>query len=145
MTANAVFESVGLGDLETVAISILDRQPQRILLLKGEMGSGKTTLTEALCKALEVSDTVSSPTYSIVNEYHTKNDEVVYHFDCYRMESETEAYDIGIEEYLYSGDWCLIEWPEKIRNLLPEQYSTLHLERLPSGERCITLSTTTHE
>lgn len=88
----------------------------------GEMGAGKTTFIKALCKQLGVEDEVSSPTFSLVNEYHTSSGETVYHFDFYRIKNEEEAYDIGYEEYLYSGHRCLIEWPEKILYLLPESF-----------------------
>ncbi|HEY6159935.1 MAG TPA: tRNA (adenosine(37)-N6)-threonylcarbamoyltransferase complex ATPase subunit type 1 TsaE [Bacteroidia bacterium] len=85
----------------------------------GEMGAGKTTLIKALCKELGVTDPTSSPTFALVNEYHNQKGEKIYHFDFYRIKNETEALDMGCEEYFYSGNYCFIEWPEKIPNLLP--------------------------
>ena len=85
------------------------------------MGAGKTTFIRYICQELEVVENVSSPTSSIINEYSCKNGELVYHFDFYRIEKEQEAVDIGCEEYFYSGNICLVEWPEKILNLLPER------------------------
>ena len=95
-------------------------QATPVWLFYGEMGAGKTTLIKALCQAWEVEDTVSSPTFALVNEYRTSKGQVVYHFDFYRIEDEEEATDIGLEEYFYSQRYCLVEWPTKIRNLLPE-------------------------
>lgn len=95
---------------------------QSIWLLEGEMGAGKTTFVKALCSELGVVDQVSSPTFSLVNEYETENDQTIYHFDFYRIASEVEAENLGLEEYFYSGDLCLIEWPEKIPQLIPDQY-----------------------
>lgn len=92
----------------------------KVWIFKGEMGAGKTTFIRYICKELEVVENVSSPTFSIINEYSRKNGELVYHFDFYRIEKEQEAIDIGCEEYFYSGNICLVEWPEKILNLVPE-------------------------
>ena len=84
------------------------------------MGSGKTTLIKAICQKLGVKDPTSSPTFSIINEYRSPGGEPIYHFDFYRLKNEQEALDIGCEEYFYSGNLCLVEWPERIKNLLPE-------------------------
>ncbi|HNC33217.1 MAG TPA: tRNA (adenosine(37)-N6)-threonylcarbamoyltransferase complex ATPase subunit type 1 TsaE, partial [Bacteroidia bacterium] len=89
----------------------------KIVLFKGEMGAGKTTLIKALCKQLNVADNVSSPTFSIVNEYHAAN-EVIYHFDFYRINNLREVYDMGYEEYFFGGHRCFIEWPEKIEGII---------------------------
>jgi tRNA threonylcarbamoyladenosine biosynthesis protein TsaE len=99
----------------------------KIFLFEGEMGAGKTTFIKTICSALGVEDLVSSPTFSIVNEYRGRNNSRIYHFDFYRIESLQEAYDIGYEEYFYSGDICLVEWPEKIRELLPESYIEIRI------------------
>ena len=92
----------------------------KVWIFKGEMGAGKTTFIRSICQELDVVENVSSPTFSIINEYSCKNGELVYHFDFYRIEKEQEAIDIGCEEYFYSGNICLVEWPEKILNLVPE-------------------------
>lgn len=107
----------------------------RVIAFHGEMGSGKTTFIKALCENLGVKDNVSSPTFSIINEYQLDNGSSIYHMDLYRLKSEAEALMAGIEECLYSGQWCLIEWPEKAPGLLPE--NTLHcfLTTLPDNER----------
>jgi len=93
-----------------------------VMAFYGPMGAGKTTLIKSLCKLLQVSDEVNSPTFSIVNEYLTADDASVFHFDFYRINKLEEAYDIGYENYFYSGNLCLIEWPEKIAQLLPEKH-----------------------
>jgi len=111
-------ESGNLIDLVIVAQSIIKHSyNKKIVLLNGDMGVGKTTLVKEIAKLLGVKENVSSPTFSIVNEYH--GNEVIFHFDFYRLEDEEEAYDFGIEEYFDSGNLCLLEWPEKISNLLP--------------------------
>ena len=93
----------------------------RILAIRGNLGAGKTSLVKSLCNALNVEEAVSSPTFSLVNEYQVPSGDAVFHFDFYRIEDETEAMDMGFEEYLYSGNWCFIEWPEMVESLLPEQ------------------------
>lgn len=92
---------------------------KRIFALKGVMGAGKTTLTKALCQEIGVKDVVLSPTFALINEYRTGQGESVYHLDFYRIQSLSEAFDLGYEEYFYSGSYCFIEWPEKIGQLLP--------------------------
>jgi len=93
---------------------------KKVFAFYGEMGAGKTTLIKAICKHLGVNDTTSSPTFSIVNEYTSEKVKKIYHFDFYRLKNETEAMDIGCEEYFSSGNYCFIEWPEKIGSLLPQ-------------------------
>jgi tRNA threonylcarbamoyladenosine biosynthesis protein TsaE len=100
----------------------------RVFALFGNMGAGKTTFIKALCKKLHVKDVVNSPTFAIVNEYLDTNGESVFHFDFYRLKKESEAIDIGYDEYVYSGCYCFMEWPEKIENLLPEGYVSVRLE-----------------
>jgi tRNA threonylcarbamoyladenosine biosynthesis protein TsaE len=116
-----------LGELPEIARQIIDKSSNRTLLFYGSMGVGKTTLIKEIVKQLEVDDVVSSPTFSLVNEYETRNGENIYHFDFYRINNEEEALDIGIEEYFYNNDWCLIEWPEKVKNLLPLNAVEIHL------------------
>lgn len=92
----------------------------RIFAFYGAMGAGKTTFIKVICRELGVTDTVLSPTFSIINEYKDLNGNSLYHFDFYRIKNIREAYDIGYEEYFYSGSYCFIEWPELIEDLLPE-------------------------
>lgn len=114
-----------------------------IVLFQGEMGSGKTTLIKAIAAELEVEDEVSSPTYSLVNEYQSPQGPV-YHFDFYRLEKEGEALDIGLEEYLYSGYLCLIEWPEKIRTLMPPEHTLVEIT-VDGGQRIYKITQPTDE
>jgi len=108
-----------LNELPQIASDVIENSKDKVLLFFGEMGVGKTTLIKEIVKQLGVNDNVSSPTFSLVNEYHTVNNEKVFHFDFYRIEEEEEAMDMGIEEYFYSNSWCLVEWPNKVENLLP--------------------------
>lgn len=111
-----------LNELGSVAKALLNfAGEEKIFIFEGEMGAGKTTFIKTLCEELGVKDTVSSPTFSIVNEYAAGAD-LIYHFDFYRIKNLQEAYDIGYEEYFYSGSRCLIEWPERVEELLPENY-----------------------
>ena len=113
---------------------------ETVWLFEGGMGAGKTTLIKKLCARMGVLSTVQSPTFSIVNEYVTAEDEVVYHFDFYRLKSETGAMDIGIEEYLDSGNFCFLEWPERIESLLPDRVFLVKIEVDENGERRIEAS-----
>ena len=108
-----------LEDLPTIAKEVIKSAKNKVLLFYGEMGVGKTTLIKEIVKQLGSFDNVSSPTFSLVNEYHTVSGDKVYHFDFYRINNENEALDMGAEEYFYSDCWCLIEWPEKVKNLVP--------------------------
>jgi len=107
-----------------------------VWLFEGHMGAGKTTLIKALCRQLGVRSTVQSPTFSLVNEYDAAG-KVVYHFDFYRIKDETEALDMGVEEYFDSGDFCFVEWPGKIENLWPLKYLMLNLQADESGTRIL--------
>jgi len=128
-----------LNDLPKAAGIILnDIQNHKVVALFGKMGVGKTTLIKELCHQLGVSDLVSSPTFALVNEYLSGDDEPVFHFDFYRIESIEEVYDIGYEEYIYSDHYCFIEWPEMILELLPESYVYLSIEENEDGTRLIT-------
>lgn len=129
-----------LDEINQVAKKILHEKPKKVILFHGVMGVGKTTLIKALAKELGVNDATSSPTFSIVNEYQADDNLMLYHFDMYRLKSEVEALDMGIDDYLYSGNWCFIEWAEKIPNLLPEDYSTIHLSQSVDGKRNLRLT-----
>lgn len=128
-----------LEEIELVAEKVLAENPHKVIVFQGQMGAGKTTFIKALAKALAVKDMTSSPTFALVNEYNAKNNQKVYHFDVYRLKLEEEAMDMGIDEYLYSGQWCFIEWAEKIPNLLPDDYSKIVVEMLPDGKRKLAL------
>lgn len=128
-----------LEEIDAIANQIIAANPNKVLLFNGEMGVGKTTLIKYLAKNLGVNEVTSSPTFSLVNEYQISENQYIYHFDMYRLKNEMEAMDMGIDEYLYSGNWCFIEWSEKIPNLIPPQHSTLTIELLPDGKRRLTL------
>jgi len=126
-----------VNELAKAAENILDfAGEERVFLFFGEMGAGKTTLIKQLCQVLGVTDTASSPTFSIVNEYNAASG-VVFHFDFYRLKHETEALDLGYEDYFYSGNYCFIEWPEKIPNLLPNKSVTVKISVNDNEERII--------
>ncbi len=123
-----------LSEIDHIAEQVLHQNVAKVILFHGEMGAGKTTFIKALAKVLGVEKATSSPTFSLVNEYQAK-DGLVYHFDVYRLKNESEAFDFGIEDYLYSGNWCFIEWAEKIPNLIPENHSIISFEVLENGNR----------
>ena len=110
-----------------------------IIAFRGHLGAGKTTFIKALCDRLGVEDNVCSPTFTIVNEYMAASGEPVYHFDFYRIDSRREAEDLGLEEYFYSGFLCLMEWPEKIEDLLPEETVEVRIEPIDETTRRITV------
>jgi tRNA threonylcarbamoyladenosine biosynthesis protein TsaE len=128
-----------LKNLPEIATAIIASAKNKTLLFFGEMGVGKTTLIKEICKQLDVVDSISSPTFSLVNEYQTSKEVAVFHFDFYRITDEEEAFDMGIEEYLNNNDWCLIEWPQNVENLLPLEAVKLHLSILENGQRNLQL------
>ncbi len=128
--------SFDISDISLVAKQIIKSANSKLILFHGEMGIGKTTLINAVVKELGCEQDASSPTFSIVNEYEVK-DGLVYHFDFYRLNDEYEAFDIGFEDYLYSGNWCFIEWPDKVENLLPENVNEVYLEKDNGSNRNI--------
>lgn len=128
-----------LDEIQKVARKIISENPKKVILFNGNMGVGKTTLIKALAAELGVTNATSSPTFSLVNEYQANEGQLVYHFDVYRLNKESEALDIGIDDYLYSGHWCFIEWAEKIPNLIPEEHSVIHLSLTADGKRHLTL------
>lgn len=109
----------------------------RVFCFHGEMGAGKTTFIKEICRGLGVSDTTSSPTFAIVNEYITDEGESIYHFDFYRIEKLEDAYEIGVEDYLYSGNYCFIEWAENIAPLVQPDFVKVHITVGPNDERII--------
>ena len=132
-------KNYSLENLSEVATEIISSAENKTLLFYGQMGVGKTTLIKEICKQLGVLDNISSPTFSLVNEYQTSNNEKVFHFDFYRIEEEEEALDMGIEEYFDNNDWCLVEWPDNIENLLPLKAVQIHLSILNDQQRNIQL------
>jgi tRNA threonylcarbamoyladenosine biosynthesis protein TsaE len=129
-----------LEDINEVVKSVLESKPNKVILFNGEMGVGKTTFIKALCKELGVQEATSSPTFSLVNEYETSDGALIYHFDVYRLKNEAEAYDMGMDEYLYSNAWNFIEWAEKIPSLIPDRHSVIDLTKLPNGNRKLVLT-----
>lgn len=128
-----------LPEITAVAQKILDFNPQKVILFNGEMGAGKTTLIKELCKILGAKNPTSSPTFSLVNEYQIIENQLIYHFDVYRLKNQNEALDMGIDDYLYSGNWCFIEWSEKIIDLIPESHSIITLSVTNDGKRLLIL------
>jgi tRNA threonylcarbamoyladenosine biosynthesis protein TsaE len=130
MMSSQSFTIHSTDELPQIAKTIIEWAGEaKIWLLNGEMGAGKTTLSKAICQELGVIDNVSSPTFSIVNEYATQNGGTVYHFDFYRLKNEREALDIGIEDYFYSENICLIEWASQIPALIPENHLVIAIHK----------------
>ena len=133
-------DGLGLEKIDDTAKKIFElSRDNSIWLFNGDMGSGKTTLIKAICKIIGVEDRVTSPTFSIVNEYQFDS-RPVYHFDFYRLKNLNEAIDIGIEDYFYSNSFCFIEWPLVIRKILPSQYLDINIEAEEGVERKYKLS-----
>lgn len=126
-----------INDLSRAAAEIIEAiGDRRIVALRGNMGAGKTTLVAEMMRQLGMDDEASSPTFAIVNEYHSSNTgQTVYHFDFYRLESSAEAYDIGIEDYWDSGNLCLMEWTENIEDILPDDTLFIEIVEQPDGSR----------
>lgn len=123
-----------LSEIDAVAKELLQRSGSKTILFYGEMGAGKTTLIKSILKSLGAEDTGSSPTFSLVNVYETEKG-TVNHFDFYRIKDESEAWDLGFEEYLESDAWNLIEWPEKIPNFIEEEHQKVQINILEDGQR----------
>jgi tRNA threonylcarbamoyladenosine biosynthesis protein TsaE len=136
-----VFRSVTLSELKEVAQDIVGRLEEfNVWLIHGEMGAGKTTLIKEICKEAGVAEAMSSPTFSIVNEYQARNSKKIFHFDFYRIKQEVEAVDIGTEEYFYSGYPCFVEWPEKIPSLMPDRFAEVRIEVETYTQRTIAIA-----
>ena len=129
-----------LSEVPIIAKEIIQNSTSKIILFHGDMGVGKTTLIKEICKILGTEDLISSPTFSIVNEYITSNDETIFHFDFYRIDHEEEAYNIGVDDYFDSNHWCLIEWPSVVENLLPLENVNVYLTVLEDGQRNIQIN-----
>ena len=127
-----------LEDVEAIARQLQPLLKGRVVLLYGELGVGKTTLLKALMRELGVQDQISSPTYALVHEYSTQNG-VIFHFDCYRLKTAEEAEMLGFTEYVDSGNWVFVEWPEKIAHLLLEKVNILRLSRNDDNTRTLNL------
>ncbi len=126
----------GLSHIEDAAREFLSKKGDTpVIALYGEMGAGKTTFTKSLCKVLGVLDGVNSPTFTLINEYRTSDGETIYHFDFYRINKLEEAFDIGFEEFVESGNLCIIEWPEKIEQILPPDTLRVKISVLDDGKR----------
>lgn len=110
-----------------------------VFAFHGEMGAGKTTFIKAICERLGVEDQINSPTFAIVNEYRSNTGELIYHFDFYRIKSETEAFDFGYEDYFYSGSICFIEWPELVDSLLPIDVVNVTIQENKDGSRTVSI------
>ena len=123
-----------LKNISKVSQKIIDNIKHKIIVFEGEMGSGKTTLIKSICKKLNIKDDVSSPTFSLINEYKSINS-IIYHFDFYRIKNINEAYDFGTNEYIDSGRLCLIEWGFKIKEMLPEQYHVIKIKKISKNLR----------
>lgn len=125
-----------LASIDAAARELIDILPERrIFAFYGEMGAGKTTLIKAICRVLRVTDDTSSPSFGLIYEYRTSGSDSVYHFDFYRIEHLEEAYDLGYEEYIDSGQYCFIEWPEKVATLLPPETVNVSLKITGNNER----------
>jgi len=137
--STAEFKAPTISDLQQVSehLSKLSLD-ENIILFSGEIGAGKTTLIKAFCRHLGVEDAVSSPTFSLVNEYEGR-DGNIYHFDLYRIQSEEELYDIGYEDYFFSGYLCLVEWPEMARGIIPKNHVSVKI-RVENDQRIITVT-----
>lgn len=131
------FIAKNIADLDQICEKLIEQFHHKVILFYGEMGNGKTTLIKQLCKKLGVTEPTSSPTFSIVNEYKTNDNKTIYHFDFYRIKDETEVLDFGYEEYLYSNNFCFIEWPEKIPNMLPEDVVKVYITLDKDNHRVI--------
>lgn len=128
-----------LDEIKKVAQRVIKKAEGKTILFYGEMGVGKTTLIKNIVELLGVNEVTSSPTFSIVNVY-ANDKEKIFHFDFYRLKDESEAYDLGLEEYFYNDDWCLIEWPEKVsRDLLPNELNVVEIAVEEDGRRIMVM------
>ncbi|MEE3383818.1 MAG: tRNA (adenosine(37)-N6)-threonylcarbamoyltransferase complex ATPase subunit type 1 TsaE [Prevotella sp.] len=128
-----------INQIRSAARQFIDSMPAgKVFAFYGKMGAGKTTFIKAICEEMGVDDVITSPTFAIVNEYETAEAETIYHFDFYRIKKLDEVYDMGYEEYFYSGNLCFIEWPELIEDLLPDDATKVTIQEAEDGSRVIT-------
>lgn len=133
------FTCRSIEELPEIAEKFLAAFPaSRVFAFHGDLGAGKTTFIKVLCEQLGVKEPMSSPSFSLVNEYRDASNKPVYHFDLYRLKSPEEAFEIGLEEYLYSGNYCFVEWPERAEELLPEETVPVFISEL-GGQRMISV------
>ena len=128
-----------LNEIDSIAEQIVQNLESKVVVFKGQMGTGKTTLIKAIVKTLTTNELVNSPTFSVVNEYQFMNDSI-NHIDLYRVEKLEDALNFGIEDYIYSDQWCFIEWPEIIETILPERYNEITLDTLNTNTRSLKLT-----
>lgn len=138
---NKIIEITSLDKINEAAHEFMAAmEDYTVFAFNGEMGAGKTTFIKALCEELGVDDVTNSPSFAIINEYRSETTaELIYHFDCYRLENEAEAEEIGVEDYFYSGALCFIEWPERIADLLPDDTVDVDIVEQEDGTRKITI------
>ncbi len=129
MSEKIIYQIASLSELPLVAERFVKEvlPKVKVFAFDAPMGTGKTTFIKAVCEALGVEDVINSPTFSIVNEYDTADGELIYHFDCYRLNGLEDAYNLGAEDYLDSGAYCFIEWPEVLFDLMPETYANVKI------------------
>jgi tRNA threonylcarbamoyladenosine biosynthesis protein TsaE len=131
-----------LKELEISARRLIGQFPgDRVFAFYGKMGAGKTTFIQALCRVIGSGDNVTSPTFALINEYKTQDDASIFHFDFYRIKNIEEAFDLGYEDYFYSGNYCFIEWPEKIETLLPQNFVEVKIDVVENETRIISAKT----
>ena len=130
-----------LDEIDTIVSDrIIPKIESNIIYFEGKMGSGKTTLIKSICKNLKVVDNISSPTFSLINEYKTMNENFIYHFDFFRIKNKEEALNLGVEEYFYSSNLCLIEWGSKIEILIPQNKHKINLNYIDDKHRKLIFS-----
>jgi tRNA threonylcarbamoyladenosine biosynthesis protein TsaE len=130
-----------LDNIETVVQEFIDMLGKKnVVALHGEMGAGKTTFVHAVCRAMGVIDAISSPTFSIINQYQTHDEKTIYHIDMYRLKDEEEAVQAGVEDCLYSGNYCFVEWPDKATGIFPADTLHITITALENETRKLTIN-----